>query len=93
MSTQPQHKAYRHRNLILLAILLSLWFLVSFGCSILLVDTLDQFSIFGFPVGFWMAQQGSIFVFAVLIWVYVWAMDRMDRQFHVHEDDGQEYDI
>lgn len=93
MSTEPQHKAYWRRNLILLAVLLSVWFLVSFGCSILMVDWLDQFHVLGFPVGFWMAQQGSIFVFSVLIWIYVWRMDRLDREHNVHEDDQQEYDI
>ena len=77
----------------MLAVLLTLWFLVSFGCSILLVDWLDQFKLFGFPVGFWMAQQGSIFVFGLLIWVYVWWMDRLDRRYNVHEDESQEYDI
>ena len=73
--------------------LLTLWFLISFGCSILLVDWLDQFQIFGFPLGFWIAQQGSIYVFLLLIWIYVWRIDRLDRKFNVHEDDSQEFDI
>ena len=73
--------------------LLAVWALASFGCSILLVDWLDQFEVFGFPVGFWMAQQGSIYVFIALIWIYVWLMDRLDRRYNVHEDDSQEYDI
>jgi len=74
-------------------VLLSLWFVISFGCSILLVDWLDQFKVFGFPLGFWIAQQGSIYVFLLLIWIYVWLIDRLDRRFNVHEDDSQEFDI
>jgi len=93
MASESQRTAYWRRNLILLAILLGIWFIVSFGGSILLVDWLDQFKIGGFPVGFWLAQQGSIYVFLLLIWVYVWLIDRLDRKFNVHEDDGQEYDI
>ena len=93
MATESQRKVYWRRNLRLLAILLSIWFLSSFGCSVLLVDWLDQFQVAGFPVGFWMAQQGSIYVFILLIWIYVWRIDRLDRQHHVHEDEGQEYDI
>ena len=93
MSTQSQRTAYWRANLRLLAMLLAVWFLVSFGCSILLVDWLDQFHVCGFPVGFWIAQQGSIYVFILLIWIYVWRIDRLDRKFNVHEDDSQEFDI
>ena len=93
MASESQRKAYWHRNLVLLAILLGVWFLVSFGCSILLADWLDQFQFLGFPLGFWFGQQGSIYVFLLLIWIYVWLVDRLDRQFNVHEDDSQEYDI
>lgn len=93
MSSESQRTAYWSGNLRLLAILLAIWFLVSFGCSILLVDWLDQFQIFGFPVGFWIAQQGSIYAFLLLIWIYVWRIDRLDRKFNVHEDDSQEFDI
>jgi putative solute:sodium symporter small subunit len=93
MANPSQRKAYWRCNLRILSILLFVWFAASFGCSILLVDTLDEVSLFGFPVGFWMAQQGSIFIFTILIWIYVWWMDRLDRQHNVHEDDSQEYDI
>ena len=93
MSTHSQRKAYWRRNLSLLAILLAIWFFVSFCLSILLVDSLDEFQVQGFPVGFWLAQQGAIYVFLLLIWVYVWRIDRLDRQYNVHEDDSQEYDI
>jgi len=59
---------------------------VSFGFGILLADWLDQFRVFGFKLGFWFAQQGSIYVFVVLIFVYVGIMNKLDREFDVHED-------
>lgn len=85
MSKQRQGD-YWKKNLRLMAMLLSVWFVVSYGFGILLADWLDQFRFFGFPLGFWFAQQGSIYVFVVLIWVYVVLMNRMDREFDVHED-------
>ena len=67
--------------------LLSLWFIVSFGCGILFADLLDQFTFFGFKLGFWFAHQGSIFTFVLLIFFYVWRMNRLDKQFGVEEKD------
>lgn len=67
-------------NLRYLGILLGIWFLVSFGASILFVDTLDAVRIYGFKLGFWFAQQGSIYVFVVIIFVYVGLMNRLDRK-------------
>lgn len=78
--------AYWRKNLRLLVTLLVIWFLVSYGAGILFVDFLDQFRIGGFPLGFWFAQQGSIYTFIVLIFVYVWRMNRLDREFDVHEE-------
>lgn len=78
-------KKYWQKNLSYLAILLTIWFLVSFGCGILLADQLNQFKIGGFPLGFWFAQQGAIYVFVVLIFVYVWLMNRLDKKFDVDE--------
>ncbi len=72
---------YWRKNLQYLAILLAVWFVVSFGCGILFVDTLDTVRIGGFPLGFWFAQQGAIYVFVVLIFVYVFLMNRLDRAF------------
>ena len=80
------HKAYWKKNLTLMATLLAVWFLVSFGAGILFRDWLDQFSIGGAPLGFWFAQQGSIYVFVVLIFVYAVVMDRIERR---HGPDDQ----
>lgn len=74
-------KKYWRKNLQYLAILLTIWFLVSFGAGILFKDTLDGFRIGGFKLGFWFAQQGSIYVFVILIFVYVKLMNRLDAQF------------
>ncbi len=67
-------------NLRYLGILLGIWFLVSFGASVLFVDTLDAVRIYGFKLGFWFAQQGAIYVFVVIIFVYVVLMNRLDRK-------------
>ena len=68
-------------NLKYLIILLSIWFLVSFGFGILFVDILNQIKIKGFKLGFWFAQQGAIYVFVVLIFVYVFLMNKLDKKF------------
>ena len=68
-------------NLKYLIILLSIWFLVSFGFGILFVDILNQIKIKGFKLGFWFAQQGAIYVFVILIFVYVFLMNRLDKKF------------
>ncbi|MFQ3350282.1 MAG: putative solute:sodium symporter small subunit [Candidatus Arcticimaribacter sp.] len=69
---------YWKTNLKYLSILLSVWFIVSFGFGILFVDFMNQFQVGGFKLGFWFAQQGSIYVFVVLIFVYVFLMNRLD---------------
>jgi len=79
-------KAYWKKNIQYLAILLLVWFLVSYGCGILFVDELDTIRLGGFKLGFWFAQQGSIYVFVLLIFVYVYLMNKLDRQFNVEED-------
>jgi putative solute:sodium symporter small subunit len=73
-------KNYWKTNLKYLGILLSIWFLVSFGFGILIVDFMNQFQIGGFKLGFWFAQQGSIYVFVILIFVYVFLMNRLDDE-------------
>ncbi|MBJ38024.1 MAG: hypothetical protein CMD83_06120 [Gammaproteobacteria bacterium] len=84
-SAQDKAAAYWRANLRLMLSLLAVWFSVSFVCGILLVDWLDQFRFFGFKLGFWFAEQGSIFVFVALIFIYVWRMNRLDREFDVDE--------
>ena len=78
-------KGYWKKNLKYLAILLSIWFLVSFGFGILFVDELDQIRIAGFKLGFWFAQQGSIYIFIILIFVYVRLMNKLDRDYDVED--------
>jgi len=68
-----------------MAWLLSIWFVVSYGCGILWVEALNTIRLGGFQFGFWFAQQGSIYVFVVLIFVYVWRMNKLDRQYDVDE--------
>ena len=72
---------YWKTNLKYLMILLSVWFTVSFGFGILLVETLNQFHIGGFKLGFWFAQQGAIYVFVILIFIYIFLMNRLDKKF------------
>jgi putative solute:sodium symporter small subunit len=74
-------KKYWKKNLKYLAILLSIWFLVSFGFGILLVDELNSVRFGGFKLGFWFAQQGSIYVFVILIFVYIRLMNKLDKKF------------
>ncbi|WP_461481743.1 DUF4212 domain-containing protein [Porticoccus sp.] len=85
--TDEHAKAYWRENLRLLLILLVIWFAVSFGFGILLVEPLNAIKLFGFKLGFWFAQQGSIYVFVVLIFVYVKKMKALDRKYNVHEDE------
>ena len=78
--------AYWKANIRLVAICLVIWFIVSFLFGIILVDALNAIRIGGYMLGFWFAQQGSIYVFVVLIFFYAWRMGHLDRQFNVHED-------
>lgn len=83
---RPDHSGYWRANLRLVLRCLAIWFVVSFGFGILLVDVLNQIRIGGFPLGFWFAQQGSILVFIALIAYYARAMSRLDRDFDVDEE-------
>ena len=85
--SEQDAKRYWKANLSLLAKLLTAWFAVSFGCGILLVDWLDQFSFFGFKLGFWFAQQGDIYVFVALIFIYTWRMQVIDREFGIDDEE------
>ena len=73
---------YWRANLRLMALLLSVWAFVGLGCGVLLADSLNQFRLGGFPLGFWFAQQGSILTFVLLILVYALALNRLDARHH-----------
>lgn len=76
---------YWKRNIRTLLILLAVWFIVSFGFGILLVEPLNAIKIGGYKLGFWFAQQGSIFSFVAIIFVYVYRMNKLDEEFDVNE--------
>ena len=78
---QKNATAYWKENLRYLAILLAVWFLVSFVFGILLVDQLNTIKLGGFKLGFWFAQQGSIYVFVVLIFIYIRLMNKLDKKY------------
>ncbi|WP_420319294.1 DUF4212 domain-containing protein [Ekhidna sp.] len=82
---KPDLKKYWSRNLKYLLILLSVWFIVSYGAGILFAEQLNSIRMGGFKLGFWFAQQGSIYVFVVLILIYVRLMNKLDKEFDVDE--------
>jgi putative solute:sodium symporter small subunit len=82
---EQERREYWRRNLRLMAVLLTVWALVSYGAGIIFVETLNQVEILGFPLGFWFAQQGSIITFVVLIAIYVWRMDKLDAEYGIDE--------
>ncbi len=81
--SEKSQKEYWNENLKYLAILLSIWFLVSFVFGILLVDQLNTIKIAGFKLGFWFAQQGAIYVFVILIFVYIQLMNKLDKKYNL----------
>ncbi len=85
MADKDKMKEYWQTNLKYMVILLSVWALVSYGFAILFVEQLNKISIGGFPLGFWFAQQGSIYVFVVLIFIYYFLMKNLDKKYDVHE--------
>ncbi|MFY8273020.1 DUF4212 domain-containing protein [Pseudoalteromonas sp. SSDWG2] len=78
-------KAYWSENLSLVFKLLAVWFVISFGCGILLVDVLNEVHFFGFKLGFWISQQGAIYTFVALIFVYAYKMNALDKKYGVDE--------
>jgi putative solute:sodium symporter small subunit len=86
MSEQLSRQAYWKANLKLMAGCLVVWFVVSYGFGILLKDQLNAISIGGYNLGFWFAQQGSMYIFVILIFFYASRMKKLDRKFDVHED-------
>ncbi|WP_108812392.1 sodium/substrate symporter small subunit [Sphingorhabdus sp. Alg231-15] len=85
VETAESEKAYWSENIRLLWTLMSVWFVVSFGAGILFRDWLDQFSLGGYPLGFWFAQQGSIYVFIVLIFYYTIRMKMIERKYDLDD--------
>ncbi|MBU60995.1 MAG: hypothetical protein CMI26_00680 [Opitutae bacterium] len=85
-SNESDPGEYWKANLKLMGWLLVVWFVVSYGCGILFVDELNSISLGGFKLGFWFAQQGAIYVFVALIFVYVKKMNKLDREFGVEEE-------
>ena len=86
MNNDKNLKQYWKRNLRYLLILLLIWFTVSYGCGILFVEELNTIQIGGFKLGFWFAQQGAIYIFVILIFVYVHLMNKLDKEHNVDED-------
>lgn len=78
-------EAYWKANLRLVTVLLAIWFSVSYGCGILLVDVLNQIQIGGYKLGFWFAQQGSIYTFVAIIFIYTKKMGDLDKKFGLDE--------
>ncbi|EGN74693.1 putative solute:sodium symporter small subunit [Idiomarina sp. A28L] len=84
--SQDHAKAYWKENLSLMLKLLTVWFVVSFGFGIILVDVLNHITFFGFKLGFWYAQQGAIYTFIVLIFIYIKQMNKLDKKYKVEEE-------
>ena len=85
MSDKNAHEYWKSNIRIVLS-LLAVWFFISFVCGILLVDVLDSIRFGGFKLGFWIAQQGAIFVFVALIYVYIYLMDKLDDKYNLNRD-------
>ncbi|MET6991403.1 DUF4212 domain-containing protein [Sediminicola arcticus] len=83
---QAKAKAYWKENLRYLLLLLSIWFVVSYGAGILFKEALDTIKLGGFKLGFWFAQQGSIYVFVILIFIYVRLMNKLDKKYGFNEE-------
>lgn len=84
--TEDRNRAYWRANLMLMLMLLAVWFSVSFLAGIVFVDWLDQYRLFGYKLGFWFSQQGAIYFFVALIFIYAWRMNAIDRRFGVEEE-------
>jgi len=83
---EGNNKAYWRATLKLLVVMLSIWAFTSLGVSIVFVEFFNKIVIGGFPLGFWFAQQGSIYIFILLIFVYIYFMGKIDKKYDVHEN-------
>ncbi len=88
MSDKDAHEYWKSNIKIVLS-LLAVWFFISYGCGILFVDALDTIRFGGFMLGFWIAQQGSIFVFVILIFIYIHLMDKLDDRYNLESSKDQ----
>jgi putative solute:sodium symporter small subunit len=84
--SQEKATAYWKENIRYVFILLAIWFAVSYGAGILFVEQLNQIKLGGFPLGFWFAQQGSIYAFVIIIFVYVRLMNKLDKKYGFDDD-------
>ena len=89
-SPQERRQAYWRENLTIMAVLLVVWFVVSYLLSIVFVDDLNEYTLGGFPLGFWIAEQGSLYVFVALIFIYGWLMNLLDRKYGLEETEEEE---
>ena len=80
---KSDQKKYWKTNLKYLTVLLTIWFIVSYGCGIIFVDELNTIRMGGFKLGFWFAQQGSIYVFTILIFIYIRLMNKLDKKYNL----------
>ena len=85
MRQKDSFKKYWHQNIKIISILLFFWFIVSFGCGILFAEQLNGINIGGFKLGFWFAQQGSIFSFVIIIFIYLHIMNRLDKKYKINK--------
>jgi len=85
MSSKNNAKAYWKENIRYVLILMSVWFIVSYGAGIMFKDALNEIRLGGFKLGFWFAQQGSMYVFVILIFVYVRLMNKLDKKYGYDE--------
>jgi putative solute:sodium symporter small subunit len=85
--TDERSRAYWNKNVALQVTLLAIWFVVAYVLGILLAEPLHDVRFFNFPLSYWIAQNGSIFVFVALIFFYAWRMDLLDHEYDVHEED------
>lgn len=89
MNKSDNSRLYWRKNLQYLTILLSIWFTSSILCSIVFVEQLDKIQFWGFRLGFYFAQQASIWIFVEIIFIYAWLMNRLDKKFQVTDEEGE----